>query len=740
MTENEAAAEWDRLSPEQLVRIERRQWGCGGELAAFPSAELDGGDLPRVAILTSAQQVALRRDLLFPGNPAANRVLAIYVRGALDLVALERSLQEIVRRHDVLRTTVTFEADQVVQTVHPHLVVSFPVTELRASSRREQEAEARVRALAAARRRFDPETGPFLRAHLWRLSDRDHGLLLAMPEFAADAWSVGLIFHELTTLYAAFVAGQPSPLVEPPLQFADVVAWHERRLDGRDGEMLRGFWRRQFADAPPTLAVPVARPRPSVATNRGARQPLTLTAPLTAAIRELSRRERTPTFATLLAAFATLLGCMAQQEDLLIDTPVSGRAWPNTEGVVGPLGAALPLRFDLSGDPTFRELVERTRQTSKRSYKHQAVSLDRLMVDWPPDTSTEPFAEPRFAVRYQHPPRTRRHLPDVSFNPIELDVGTATRDLTWDVFDSKGTLDGWLEYSTDAFDAETVGQIARQLRLLLERVVDQPDERLSVLTTEAVLQPRAAGRVVVSLRPTDGVAESDRTTGARDEPTEPLPTVSLVPLQPKGSEPPLFMVPGFLGAQSDLLRLAKLAKFIGPDQPFYGFHFQGADGFGDPYRWLEALISGALNEMRGRQPEGPYRLGGICGGGLFAYEVAQNLLAQGEDVAGLYMFDSWHASGYNLAGFRAESHTLPAYRAALLRWQPLPYPNRLTLVVNEEWHRKNPTLGWNDLAQGGLETHVLAGNHHILKPDRVAATAEVLRACLNATSCDDRKP
>ncbi len=294
---------------------------------------------------------------LQPDSAAYNVPLGVRLNGPLDAVALERSLKEVVRRHEVLRTTFPVVADGPVQRIDPvpaRMLSLFDLTDL---AEQDQEEEISRRLAEEARRPFDLIEGPLLRALLLRLDEKRHVLAVTMHRIASDGWSIGVLLRELSALYDAFAAGQPSPLPELPLQYGDYANWQWEQLRSETFERSLAYWKQRLQGAPALLGLPTDFRRPAVLSSRGSGCALALEAGLARALRELSRREGVTLFMTMLAAFKVLLARLSGQEDVVVSSPIAGRDRTELEALIGFFANTLVLRTDLSGNLTFRELL-----------------------------------------------------------------------------------------------------------------------------------------------------------------------------------------------------------------------------------------------------------------------------------------------------------------------------------------------------------------------------------------------
>jgi natural product biosynthesis luciferase-like monooxygenase protein len=439
------------------------------------------------AALSPAQQRLWFLDQLQPGSPFYSLPGAVHLRGALNLKAFEQSLNEVVRRHEILRTTFQVVEGEPVQVVKSVLYLPLPVTNLASLPDDEREAEARRLCDEEAGRPFDLASGPPLRAQLLRVGEQEHIFLLTMHHIVADGWAMGIFVQEVAALYEAFTHGLPSPLPELTIQYADFAHWQQRRL--ADGVLERdlAYWERQLAGAPDLLALPTDRPRPPVQSYRGATFDFSLSNELTAALKALSRREGATLFMTLLAAFDILLQRHAGQDDIAVGTPVAGRGHRQTEQLIGLFINMLVLRADLSGDPTFRQLLRQVRERALEAYAHQEAPFERVVERLHPSRSLDRAPLFQVMLALDNTPQQVLGLGGVAAERVALRGGSAKYDVTFSLEEWEGGLRGVVEYRTDLFEEGTVRGLAERYRVLLEGVAadaSQPISRLPLLTVE----------------------------------------------------------------------------------------------------------------------------------------------------------------------------------------------------------------------------------------------------------------
>ena len=312
-----------------------------------------------------AQQRLWFLDQLHPSQSVYNMVYAVRFEAPIKFAELERSLNEIVRRHESLRTTFTSIDGQPMQVIKTHRDFTLPLVELSQLPPAEREVQSQAYAEQEAGQPFDLAKGPLLRTTLMRLGERENVLLVVMHHIVSDGWSMGIFLRELATLYEAFSQNRQSPLPELPVQYADYAAWQREWLQGDALEEQVSYWRAHFSDAPAALELAADRPRPPIQTFKGATRYTDLPASLVDRLRALSRAEGVTLFMTLLAAFDVLLWRYSGQADIVVGTPIAGRNVSELEGLIGYFANTLPLRANLADNPTFRDLLLRVRERAR---------------------------------------------------------------------------------------------------------------------------------------------------------------------------------------------------------------------------------------------------------------------------------------------------------------------------------------------------------------------------------------
>ncbi|RKH63065.1 amino acid adenylation domain-containing protein, partial [Corallococcus llansteffanensis] len=453
------------------------------------------GSPGEAAPLSFAQQRLWFLEQLDPGTPRYHLPAALRLEGPLDAVALEQGLQALVRRHAALRTIIEVRASGPEQRVLPFAPLPLPHVALEGLDSEAREAELRRRLRDEARRPFDLARGPLLRATLFRLEAQSHVLLLVVHHLVADGASLALLGRELAAGYASAVTGQSPALPAPSIQYVDHARWQrEARHDAARAEHL-AWWRQRLSGAPRALALPTSAVRPGRRGQHGALLPVRLPQTLSEGIRQVARAEAVTPFMVLLAGFQAVLSRWSGQEDVSVGTPVLGRERAGLEGLVGLFINTLVLRTGLSGDPTFRELLERVRATTLGAFAHQGVPFEEVVEAVRPERDTD--RAPLFQVMLvlQPDPLPEPGMPGLTVRTLDVDTGTAKYELTLSLTDTADGYVGSLEFDTACFDPTGAARFAEHLRVLLTTAVAEPTRRLSTLP---LLTPAEREQVLVT--------------------------------------------------------------------------------------------------------------------------------------------------------------------------------------------------------------------------------------------------
>jgi thioesterase domain-containing protein len=656
---------------------------------------------------TVGQQGFWYLDQIDPGNPAYNIAVRFRLEGTMQYAALFYAINEIVRRHETLRTVVMDIDGQPVQVVTPSLRIDVPVIDLGDVPAAERHARSELLTVEEARRRFNLSSGPLIRASLLRLNEQDHVLLVTVHHVISDGWSIGLITNELGTLYDAYCQGLKSPLADLSLQYGDFAVWQKRHLESRDLQSQLLYWRGKLSHLP-VLEIRTDRPRPAIQTSNGHIESILLPTPLTESLKEISNREGVTFFMLALAALKVLLSRHSNQTDIFVGTLVAGRSRVELEPLIGLFINPLVLRTDLSGNPTFRELLARVRGTVVEALSNQDVPFERVVevVHSKRDPSRHPVFQINFI--YQRDFVKPLQVSGLTLTAIPSKSPGAIYDLNFFMVERA---DGWrasCEYNTDLYEAASINRLLAQFQALLEGIVADPSTRISeipMLTTknreswmEAVTGPirrpvvrvphRAAAGPGSFMGPRDEMearlvklweqllgfngisvtadffdegghsllvarllAQTERTF-SRKVPLATFlqsPTIQGVAkflreeksddhvgralaLQPDGSRSPLFLVdagPFFL----------PLTRRLGKDQPVYSLLLPELVDLPKDFTAKE-IVEYLIASLREMCPHGPYHLGGWSHAGVLAYEMAQRLKSEGEDVALVILFDT----------------------------------------------------------------------------------------------------
>ncbi len=462
----------DALNCHPSVAAKKRQLLT--ELLQRSGFDAAGDSIPRRPAsaripLSFGQQRLWFLDRLAPGTPFYNTPAVVPLDFPVDPPVLERSLAEILRRHEVLRTTFREVDGAPEQVIAPWCDLPLTRHDLTGLSAEARDVEARRLATEETSRPFDLSTGPLVRAALLTLDYARHVLVVTAHHIVLDGWSLRLFFKELSALYPAFAAGRASPLPEPPLQYGDFAVWQRARLQGDVLQRHVDYWERQL-ERLPMLDIPTDRPRPAVASFRGDSLVFRLSDPLVGRLKALARAEGVTLFMLLLAAFATLLHRYSRQDDIVVGTPVAGRTRSQLEGLIGFFVNTLVLRIDTAGGPSFRELLRRVKATTLGAFAHQDLPFEMLVERLHPqrDLSRNPI----FQVSFQLFAEASSPGSEASAPPPDIQRSTAIFDLSFNLWEDGAGLAGQIEYSSDLFDRGTIDRMRGHFEVLLDAVAD----------------------------------------------------------------------------------------------------------------------------------------------------------------------------------------------------------------------------------------------------------------------------
>ncbi|GCF10054.1 non-ribosomal peptide synthetase [Dictyobacter arantiisoli] len=444
------------------------------------------------APLSFAQERLWFLDQFSPRSAAYSVPAAVRMKGVCHRAAFQQSLNEIIRRHDILRTTYAIQESQLYQIVLPSLSLPLPIIDLRhlAPSVRETEVMRLLKEETA--RPFDLAKGPLIRAVLFQLDDEEHILLILLHHIITDGWSMGVLVRELGVLYEAHVTDQPPKLSAPPIQYTDYVIWQRKWLQNQALERQVTFWVEQLSGAPLVLELPADRPRPPLQTFRGATLSFTLPDQLLQAYKAFCRDEGITLFMALLSAFATVLFRYTGQTNVIVGTPIANRTRPELQDLIGCFVNTLALRIDFSGNPIYRDLLRRVQKVALNAYMHQNVPFEKVVEAMQPtrDLGRTPLVQVMFVLQKSLIPDLA--LTGLTLHPLVVDSGSARFDLTLTLEERDRGLIGSVEFNTDIFEASTIQRMVGHLQRVFECLVADPEQHLTTLTllTEEERQQR----------------------------------------------------------------------------------------------------------------------------------------------------------------------------------------------------------------------------------------------------------
>ena len=463
--------------PELRSLLLRDDFGSSSTSSPLQPVPRDG-QLP----LSSAQLRLWLLDQMEPQSPAYNIPLAVQITGSLQLPALEKCFEEILRRHEVFRMRCLTQEGQPYLVIDHAQAFKIVLQDLRELPKEARTLEVDRLASLEAKNPFDLATGPFLRVTCFQLDKDEYVLLIVTHHFVADGWSMNIFYREISTLYNAFVHDQPSPLPDLPLQYVDITQWERNRLNEKAFQDQLTFWKRVMADAPKVLNLPTDHPRPATQSYRGAFTTFSLSSGLSESLRNLSRQESVTLFMTLLAAFQVLLFRYTHEKDIVVGTAVSIRSCKEAEGLMGSFWNAVLLRTHCEGSATFRELLEQVREVAIEAYAHQDLPFEKLLQSIAPKRTLDhhPLFQVMF-VLFEHSGIQALQLDNLQLSTFPIQTHTARLDLSLAIRISGKQLLGALEYSTDLFDEISMKRMMAHFENLLEAIIANPDQPIATL-------------------------------------------------------------------------------------------------------------------------------------------------------------------------------------------------------------------------------------------------------------------
>ena len=493
--------EWPTIA-ELVVKIEEIKTDESVVLPPINRASRD-----RALPLSFAQRRLWFLNQLEPNNPYYNIPMALRLKGTLDVESLKSALNEIIRRHEVLRTTYVLEGDRPAQVISPGLKIDMPVVDLSHVPAESQDSMVRQMAVENGRHVFNLQTGPLIRASLLKLAKQEHVLLFNTHHIANDGWSIWQFANELAPLYDAFRENRPSPLPELPVQYADFAVWQQSWLQGGTIARQLEYWTKQLTGAPDTLELPTDHRRPAVLSLRGTTEKAIFPRELTDPLNQLGRQEGATLFMTLLAAYQILLCRYTRQDDIVVGSPIASRNRAEIGDLIGFFVNTLVMRTDLSGNPTFRELLQRVREVALGAYGNQDLPFEKLVEVLHPERELGRI--PLFQVWFvlQNAPRINLRLRGMEMQAMDVHNGTAKFDLGLFTVEKPDGLYCSVEYSTDLFEASTIKRFLGHYRVLLEAIVEHPDQRIGELQ---ILPPEEERRLLSEWNDTSRSYARDR--------------------------------------------------------------------------------------------------------------------------------------------------------------------------------------------------------------------------------------
>lgn len=466
-----------------------------GNIVSKPSEKarvISGRSQSNFLPLSFAQQRLWFLEQLQPGIAIYNLSAAVQLTGSLNVIALEQSVNEIIKRHEILRTTFSKLNGQTVQEIHDKYDLKLALVDLTTIQNSASEIVQNL-ILEEQQTPFDLSNGPLLRANLLKLAKTEHILLFTMHHIVSDGWSMGVITQEIIPLYTAFATGEVATLPDLPIQYADFAVWQRHWLQGEVLETQLAYWKQQLGNNLPVMKLS-DRPRADIKTRRGGSQSFIISSQESLALQTLSRQQGVTLFMTLLATFQVLLQRYINQDDIVIGTDVANRNLAETELLIGFFVNLLVLRTDLSGNPSFRELLGRVRQVALGAYAHQDLPFEELVKALQPErnlSNTPPLFQVLFVL--QNAPMPPLELPGLTLSLLEIEQKVARFDLALFITETEQGISGKWQYNSDLFDTTTITRMTGHFQTLLNSIISQPDARIGSLEmlTEAEIKQQA---------------------------------------------------------------------------------------------------------------------------------------------------------------------------------------------------------------------------------------------------------
>ncbi|MEH2128463.1 amino acid adenylation domain-containing protein [Nostoc sp.] len=440
-----------------------------------------GGGSHRNLPLSFAQARLWLLEQINPDSGIYNMPAAVHLVGELNVEALEESINEIIRRHEILRTSFTLIDGEPLQIIVPNVQLKIPVADLHKLTEAEREAEIQRLSVEEFQCPFDFTQAPLLRCTLLQLGEQEHILLFTIHHIVFDGWSTGVLIRELAALYTSFSTGEASPLPKLPVQYADFAVWQRQHLQGERREALLTYWKQQLANVP-VLQLPTTRPRAEVNTNRGASHIFVIPVSVVQEVRQLAQQEGVTLFMTLLASFKILLQRYSSQDNIVVGTDVANRNQAEIEPLIGFFINLLVLRTDLSGNPTFLELLQRIRTQTLSAYAYQDLPFDELVRELQPERHLSNIV-PLFQVLFvlQNTPTSALELPGLNLKLLELETKNSRFDLALFLTETEQGIEGKWQYNADLFAADTITIFTKHWKTLINSIIRQPESHINTL-------------------------------------------------------------------------------------------------------------------------------------------------------------------------------------------------------------------------------------------------------------------
>ncbi|MEM8676929.1 MAG: amino acid adenylation domain-containing protein [Cyanobacteria bacterium P01_G01_bin.67] len=488
----------DALTDELMTQLKKRK----SEIIEFlevanslkvSKLEIKSVDRHNSLPLSFAQQRLWFMEQLQPGGGAYNIPTGVRLTGNLDLEVFRQSLQEIVRRHEVLRTNFKTEAGQPLQVINSDLYFDLTVRDIQELEIEQREKKVIELSREAATHPFDLAKDLLLKVSVIRLAPQEHIVLLVMHHIVSDGWSMDILLRELITLYKSYVAGETSPLPELNIQYADFAAWQREYLQGEVLDKQLNFWKQQLSGTLPVLQLPTDFPRGRVQTFNGANQSFELGKELTEQLNALARESGVTIFVLLLAAYKVLLSRHSGQEDIIVGVPIANRNRREIEDLIGFFTNTLVLRSDLSHRPSFKQLLAQIKESTYSAYDHQDLPFEKLVEELQPerDLSYNPLFQAKFRLENLPQPIS---IPDLTIAPLKQTEFAAKLDLSLDMYETTRGLVGGFEYNRDLFKPETISRLTDHFYVLLKGIINNPDCPVSELP---ILTPTEEQQILV---------------------------------------------------------------------------------------------------------------------------------------------------------------------------------------------------------------------------------------------------